>query len=384
MKHSCIYLDNNATTRPATEVVEAMLPYIRDEYGNPSSPYSMARTAALAVDHARHQVSQILGVEQNKIVFTSGGTESNAMAILGSLPALKPRDEVILSSVEHASVRAWSERLSGMGYTVRTIPVDREGQLDLDAYSSMLSSRTALVSVMAANNETGIMYPIKKITAMAHSVGARMHTDIVQAVGKIPVQLADYGIDYAAVCGHKYHAVKGIGCLYIREPSGFEPRFLGGEQEFGRRPGTEPVASIVALGAASEIASAWLHGEGPAHMTAMRDAFELRVESLVPGIRIVGQSQPRLPNTSMLLIDGVDTEPLLALLDMEGLACSSGSACASGAHEPSLVLAAMGLVPPPPAKQAVLRVSSSRYTREQDYAKLADVLPGLIAHLKTT
>jgi len=378
-KKPTTYLDNNATTMIAPEVLEAMLPFLHEQYGNASSPYGLGRSAALALDAARSQVARLIGVPAENTVFTSGGTESNAMAILGSLPNQKSRREVIVSAVEHASVWAWSNRLAEMGYTVKVIPVDSGGALDLSALESMLSERTALVSVMVANNETGIIYPIKRVVELAHAAGALVHTDAVQAVGKVPINLHEIGVDYASVCGHKYHAIKGIGCLYIRNAEGFTPLIRGGEQEFGRRPGTEPVASAVSMGAASDLASEWQHSKSPGALAAMRDEFENRLEDQIPDVQVVGRSEPRLPNTSLLLIAGVHTEPLLALLDMEGLACSSGSACASGAHEPSHVLKAMNVGND---LTGVLRISASRFTRSDDYGRLLELLPGIVQRLR--
>lgn len=378
-KKTTTYLDNNATTMIAPEVLEAMLPYLGDQYGNASSPYGLGRSAALAVDTARSQVARLIGVSAENTIFTSGGTESNAMAILGSLPAQKSRRDIIFSAVEHASVWAWKGRLAEMGYQVLVVPVDSSGALNLSIFESMLSDRTALVSVMVANNETGVIYPIKKVVELAHAAGALVHTDAVQAVGKVPINLHEIGVDFATVCGHKYHAVKGIGCLYVRNVDSYVPLMLGGEQEFGRRPGTEPVASVVSMGAASELASEWQHSKSPGALAAMRDEFENRLEDQIPDVEVVGRSEPRLPNTSLLLIRGAHTEPLLAFLDMEGLACSSGSACASGAHEPSHVLKAMNLGDD---QTAVLRISASRFTRSDDYGRLLELLPGIVQRLR--
>jgi len=374
-----VYLDNNATTMVAPEAVDAMLPYFREHYGNPSSPHGFARKPAMAVSQAREQVAALLGAPADRVVFTSGGTESNAQALLGSLPALASRNEIILSAVEHASVWAWRQRLTEMGYTVHVIPVDCHGALDVDVFSQQLSKRTALVSVMMANNENGVIYPVKKITERAHAVGAVVHTDAVQAVGKIPVNLTALGVDYASICGHKFHAVKGVGALYVRDVSQFRPLFPGGEQEFGRRPGTESVASIVSFGVASELAQRWLVERGQDDLSVRRDTFESWAAENMPDIEILGKSQSRLPNTTQMVIRGVETEPLLALLDMAGVACSSGSACASGAHEASHVLLAMGYTD---EKDAVVRVSSSRYTSNEDYFALQNVLKSSVDQLR--
>jgi cysteine desulfurase len=374
-----VYLDNNATTAVAPEVVEAMLPYLREFYGNPSSPHRFARGPAVAVAKARDQVARLVNAPAESLVFTSGGTESNAMAISDALARDPFRNEVILSAVEHASVWAWRERLASRGVLVHVIPVDRNGQLDLGVLAGYLSPRTALVSVMMANNETGVVYPVKKIAELAHRAGALMHTDAVQTAGKILVNLADHGVDYASLCGHKYHAVKGMGIIYTRATNRYTPLMLGGEQEFGRRPGTEPVASVVAMGRASELAGAWLAEGGDRALAAKRDAFEDWLAGAISGVVIAGRGGDRLPNTTLALIPGVETEPLLALLDMEGLACSSGSACASGAHEPSHVLKAMGYSE---ASGAVLRVSSSRYTTADEYRRLQEVLPAIVEKLR--
>ncbi len=374
-----MYFDNNATTRITPEVVEAMMPYFREEYGNPSSPHGFARKPAMAVAASRASVARLVGAQADQIIFTSGGTESNAMALWGFLAPGSPRNEIVVSSVEHASIWAWRDRLAAAGYSVRVVPVNRDGALDLEALSGMLSERTALVSVMLANNETGIIYPLKRITETAHAAGARVHTDAVQAVGKIPLHLASLGVDSAALCGHKFHASKGIGALYLRDPSGFSPLWVGGEQEFGRRAGTESVPLVAGLGCASDLAEDWLITRGADAMTNARDAFEGWMIKTVSDVVVLGKSEARLPNTTMVLIRGVETEPVLALLDMEGIACSSGSACASGAHEASHVVRAMGWAD---EAAAVVRISASRYTEPRDYERLREVLPALVQRLR--
>ena len=376
-----IYFDNNATTRVAPEVVEAMMLYFREEYGNPSSPHGFARKPAMAVAAARDSVARLIGARADQVMFTSGGTESNVMALWGWLSLGSARTEVVVSAVEHASVWAWRDRLTAAGYTVRVVPVNRAGALDMEALAGLLSERTAWVSVMLANNETGVMYPLKRISEMAHAVGAKVHTDAVQAVGKIPLNLTSLGVDSAALCGHKYHASKGIGVLYLRDPAGFAPLWVGGEQEFGRRPGTEPVALVAGLGCASDLAEAWLMARGADAMASARDAMEAWLTATISDMVVLGKNEARLPNTTMVLIRRVETEPLLALLDMEGIACSSGSACASGAHEVSHVVRAMGWAD---EAAAVLRISASRYTQPEDYERLREVLPKAVARLRGT
>ncbi|HMP90946.1 MAG TPA: aminotransferase class V-fold PLP-dependent enzyme [Kiritimatiellia bacterium] len=373
-----VYFDNNATTAVADTVLNAMLPYLREHYGNPSSPHGFARAPAMAISRSREQLADLLGAEPSHFIFTSGGTEGNAAAVLGSLQASSPRNEVVFSAVEHVSVMAWCDRLIEQGFKVHIAPVNRDGNLDLDMLAGLLNERTALVSVMMANNETGILYPVNKIADMAHAVGALVHTDAAQSAGKIPVNFRALGVDFATVCGHKFHAVKGIGALYIRDAKKFRPLMLGGEQEFGRRPGTEPVPSIVALGAAATLAKSWLTGENSSRQQKARDELESWLVSSIPRAIIAGQKAPRLPNTTMALISGVETEPLLALLDMAGVAASSGSACASGAHEPSRVLAAMGA---DVTNNAVIRISSSRFTRDEDFEYLRTALAGSVRRL---
>ena len=368
-----VYFDNNATTAIAPEVFEAMLPYLRDHFGNPSSPHGYARKPAMAIANAREQVARLVGVDASSIFFTSGGTEGNAMAIHAALAARPGRTDIIFSAVEHAAVWGWRKQLASQGYTIRIAGVSRNGSLDLDHFHSLITSNTALVCIMLANNETGIIYPVKQIAASAHEAGALVHTDAVQAIGKISVDLRELDVDFATIGGHKFHAAKGIGALYIRDPKNFSPIMYGGEQEAGVRPGTEAVSSIVSLGAAADLA----RREEPG-ISARRDNFEQWLMATFPGVIIAGQGEPRLPNTTLAFFPNVETEPLLALLDMNGVACSSGSACASGAHEPSHVIAAMGLS----AKNvAIVRISASRYTTDEDYHRLREALVKSVAHL---
>jgi len=374
-----LYFDNNATTALSAPVLEATLPYLQTHFGNPSSPHSLSRAPALAIAKARLQLANLLQIPESTMFFTSGGTESNAMALHAALAAKPSRREIIISAVEHASVWAWQKEWTRNGYTVHVIPLLPDGDVDLLAYARLLSTQTALVSVMLANNETGIIYPVQKLAEMAHQEKALFHTDASQAVGKIPVDLSTLKVDYASVCGHKFHAMKGIGCLYVRKSAGFSPMLLGGEQEAGIRPGTEPVAQIVSLGAAAASADAWLMERGYEAMEAQRDAFEQWLVKNISGVMILGHARPRLPNTTQCLIDDIETEPLLALLDMGGVACSSGSACASGVHEPSHVLTAMGVGD---RKAAVVRISASRFTAPDEYEQLKAALADAVKKLR--
>jgi cysteine desulfurase len=373
------YFDHNATTPVDPEVVAAMVPFFTRHYANPSSPHSLARAPALAIDSARTAAARLVGVDPDQVTFTSGGTESAALAVASALAARPGRTGILFSAVEHAAVRGWSDRLSQRGYTVQEIPVTPNGAVDLDALRALLSDRIALVAVMLANNETGVIYPAAEVARLAHAQGALVVTDTVQAIGKIPVNLTDLAADYAFCSGHKINASKGLGFLFARDPRAVVPQLAGGDQEFGRRPGTEPVPLIAGLGEACRLAEGWLAGNGPAGQAARRDAFEAWVVEALAGVVVLGRDQPRLPNTSMLLVRGVEVEPLLARLDLEGIACSSGSACASGAHEPSHVIRAMGFRA---SDGAPLRISAGRTTTDDDYAALRSALAAALAALR--
>jgi cysteine desulfurase len=374
-----IYFDHNATTPVDPEVVAAMVPFFTRHYANPSSPHSLARAPALAIDSARAAAARLLGCDSDHLTFTSGGTESAATAIASALAARPGRTGILLSAVEHAAVRGWSERLAGQGYTVQEIPVLPTGALDLDALRILLTDRIALVAVMLANNETGVLYPVAEVARLAHAQGALMLTDAVQAIGKIPVNLTDLAADYSFSSGHKLNAVKGLGVMYARDPRSVVPLLTGGDQEFGRRPGTEPVPLIAGLGEACRLAGDWLAGGGPADQAARRDGFEAWVDAALADVVVLGRDQPRLPNTTLLLVRGVEVEALLARLDLAGIACSSGSACASGAHEPSHVIRALGFGP---ADGAPLRISAGRATTDADYAALRTALADALVALR--
>lgn len=373
------YFDNNATTEPTRTVVEAIVPFLAGHYGNPSSPHHLARSPALAIAEARTSVARLCGAAPEQVVFTSGGTESNAMALLGWLASAGKRRRVVMSAVEHVSIWGWRSRLTDMGHEVRVIPCHRSGGLDLGAAEKMINEETALVAVMASNNENGVRFPVEEIGTWAKQAGARMHVDVSQSAGKVPLDLAGTGIDSASLCAHKFHGAKGVGALYLANREGFRPWMTGGGQEQGLRPGTEAVALLAGMGQAAKEAEAWLASGGPGRLGALRDQFESWLEAEVEGIEILGKNEPRLPNTTLLFCGGAETEPLLALLDMDGIACSSGSACASGAHEPSHVLRAMGV---DPAGGAVVRITSSRLTHPEDYRRLREVLPGRLRELR--
>jgi cysteine desulfurase len=364
---SLVYLDNNATTPVDPAVRDVMLPFLGEEFGNPSSPYSLARGAAAALARAREQVARLIEASPDEIVFTGCGTESNNAAIRAMMLGNPGRRHLVVTQVEHSSVLNFVKHLEEMGFSVTRLAVDRNGQIDLGDLTRAVTKETCGVSIMAANNETGIMLPVKEAAAIAHAAGALFHTDAVQAVGKIPLSSRALGMDYLSLSGHKFHAAKGVGALYVRAGAPFSPYIVGGDQESGRRGGTENVAGIAGLGRAAELAREQLTLAAD-RVQRLRDKLEAAVTSNVKGVSVVGRNVARLPNTACFLIEGVEAEALLALLDMDGICCSSGSACASGAPEPSHVLRAMGLQD----GSAPLRVSLSRFSTDVDVERMID------------
>ncbi|HMP72713.1 MAG TPA: cysteine desulfurase family protein [Kiritimatiellia bacterium] len=377
-----IYLDNNATTQIDDPVVEVMQPYLTTQFANPSSPYTFARPAALAIDRARSQIAAAISAPPSSIIFTSGGTESNHLAILGALPphpSPGPRDTVLFTPFEHPSVARLKPILQARGYQTIDLPLLPDGRLDLHQLQTLCTPRTALVCAMLANNETGILYPLPEISAIAHRAGALVHCDAVQTLGKIPLQAQPLGPDFISLCAHKLHGPKGTGALYLRTPRNFTPPNAGGDQEFALRPGTENVPGIAGFGLAAERAIA--HGLPAMPPLALaRDSFEQTLLQNLDGIHIVGHHQPRLPNTSLLAIDRVETEPLLIRLDQQGICASSGSACSSGAHEPSPGLRALGFDQP---GQAILRISASRFNTPDHFTAAAHALIQAITRLRS-
>lgn len=373
-----VYLDNNATTAVAPEVLEAMLPYLTTAYGNPSSMHRFGGQVAQAIQTAREQVADLLGATPAEIVFTSGGTEGNNTAIRSALASFPNRRHIVTTQVEHACVRNLCRHLEKQGYQVTYLSVDRRGQLDLLELEAALTGDTALVSVMWANNETGVLFPIDQIGALVKSRGVLFHVDAVQAVGKIPIHLQDSPIDLLTLSGHKFHAPKGIGALYVRRGVPFRPLLLGGHQERNRRAGTENVAGIVGLGRAAVLAKQ--HLADMARVQALRDHLEQSILRAIPETVVNGQGSPRLPNTSNLGFKYIEGEAILLLLDREGICASSGSACTSASLEPSHVLQAMGL--PYSVLHGSIRLSLSRYTTPADIERVLAVLPGIVAQLR--
>lgn len=380
MPEEIVYLDNNATTRVAPEVFEAMQPFLADLYGNPSSAHTFGRRLRASVERAREQVALLLGAsEASEIVFTSCGSESDNWAIRGVLEAEPQKRHIITTRVEHEAVRNLCERLEQTGYEVTWLDVDAEGQLDLEALRAALRRDTALVSVMLANNETGVLFPIEEIgrVVRAHS-DALFHVDGVQAVGKIPINLSEMEVDLFAVAGHKLHAPKGVGALYIRRGLKLAPFLIGGGQERGRRAGTEAVPNVVALGRACELTQTF---KGHARIRALRDQLEDHILSRIPNTRLNGttERERRLPNTANISFEYIEGESILAHLDEAGICVSTGSACNAESHVSSAVLRAMNV--PYTAAQGSIRFSMGRYNTEREIQYTLSVLPGIIERL---
>lgn len=376
-----IYLDNNATTRVDPRVVTAMLPFFTEQFGNPSSMHAFGSSVGGAVKEARAQVQALLGAAfDHEIIFTSGGTESDNAAILAALEADPARDEIITSAVEHPAILALCEHLEKTGRArVHKIGVDKQGRLDLGAYRDALSAKTALVSFMWANNETGTINPVAELAELAHEAGALFHTDAVQAVGKVPIDLKSTVIDMLSLSGHKLHGPKGIGVLYVRRGVRFKPLLRGGHQERGRRAGTENAPAVVGLGMAAELARLNMAAD-MAHIAALRDRLEAGLLARIGNAFVTGDTRDRLPNTCNIAFEFVEGEGILLLLNREGIAASSGSACTSGSLEPSHVLRAMGV--PYTAAHGAIRFSLSRENTAEDIDRVLAVMPGIIGKLR--
>ena len=374
-----IYLDNNATTRVAPEVVEALVPYLGEYYGNPSSMHSFGGQVSRKLKEAREQVAALLGAEPDEIIFTSCGTESDSTAVLSALNVSPGKRRIVTSRVEHPAVKALCERLGKEGYYVTEVPVDSDGNLDMDEYGKSLSSDTALVSLMWANNETGVIFPVEEAAAMAREKGILFHTDAVQTVGKVPVNMKENLIDMLSLSGHKLHAPKGIGVLYVRKGTPFHPFLIGGHQEKGRRGGTENTPSIIGLGKASELAAQNMETENT-RVRDLRDKLENGLLTSIPFCRVNGNVTTRLPNTSNISFESIEGEGILLLLDQFGICASSGSACTSGSLQPSHVLRAMGV--PFTMAHGSVRFSLSVYNTEEEVDVVIEKLPPIIARLR--
>jgi len=375
--NSVIYLDNNATTQVDPEVVEAILPYLTQYYGNPSSMHSFGGQVGKALKQARVQVASLLGAEESEIIFTSCGTEGNNTAIRAAIAAQPERKHLITTQVEHACVLNLFKQLEKQGYTVTYLSVDRKGQLDLMELEAAITGSTALVSTMYANNETGTVFPIEQIGAVAKEYGATFHVDAVQVAGKLPLNMKTSTIDLMTISGHKLHAPKGVGALFVRRGFRFRPLLIGGHQERGRRAGTENVAGIIGLGKAAELAE--LHLADVVTEKKLRDRLEKGLLA-IPNTEINGDPKNRLPNTTNIGFKYIEGEAILLSLDQYGICASSGSACTSGSLEPSHVLRAMGL--PYTTLHGSIRFSLSRYTTEADVDRVLEVMPGIVQRLR--
>jgi len=380
MMSTCIYLDNNATTQVDPGVLEAMLPYLTEYYGNPSSMHSFGGKVGKAIKQARAQVAGLLGADDTEIVFTSCGSESNNTAIRAALAAQPNRRHIITTQVEHAAVLNVCKQLEKQGYTVTYLSVDHQGQLDLMELEAALTGNTALVSTMYANNETGTVFPIEQIGALAKEYGAVFHVDAVQAVGKIPLNLKNSTIDLLTLSGHKLHAPKGVGALYVRRGFHFRPLLIGGHQERGRRAGTENVPGIVGLGKAAELELLHLP-EATKRESQLRDLLEKTLLQTIPNCQVNGDPKHRLPNTTNIGFKYIEGEAILLSLDQYGICASSGSACTSGSLEPSHVLRAMDL--PYVILHGSIRFSLSRYTTEAEINQVLTVMPPIVERLRS-
>jgi cysteine desulfurase len=376
-----IYLDNNATTRLDPIVLGAMLPFFTESFGNASSKHAFGAAASDAVRAARRQVGELIGAASDgELIFTSSGTEADNAALLSALETQSGRDEIVVSQVEHPAVLALCQELERSGRArIHRIPVDAVGALDVEAYRRALGPRVACVSLMWANNETGVVFPIERYATLAHEAGALFHTDAVQAAGKVAIGVARTHIDFLSLSAHKLHGPKGIGALYARKGVPFAPLLRGGRQERGRRAGTENVPAIAGFGKAAELAAKALREDMP-RVAALRDSLERRIVSRIEGARFVGDRGSRVPNTLMVAFEYLESDPILVALDRCGIAASSGSACASGSMGPSHVLRAMKV--PYTAAHGAVRFSLSRETTAADIDRVAEALPEIINKLR--
>jgi cysteine desulfurase len=375
-----IYLDHNATTPIAPEVREAMLPFLGEKFANPSSPYTYAHDVAEAVARAREQVSRLCGCEPAEVLFTSGATESNLTALLGVREANPKKEGLVTSTVEHSSIRNTSRHMSEQGTPVSMINVDIKGQLNEAGYEDALTVDTGLVSIMAANNETGVLFPVERYAKMARDRDIVFHTDAVQLAGKTPILFNEWGLDLLSISAHKFHGPKGVGALCLRKGLSWPPLLRGGDQEGGHRAGTENVPGIVGMGCAAELAIrdiAFMQER----VEPLREQLESGLLEKVEGCSIAARDVPRLSNTTAVLLDKIESEAVLALLDMEGICCSSGSACTSGSTEPSYVLKSMGLTTD--ETQAAIRFSLHTTTTEDEVERVIQVMSRMVERLRT-
>ena len=398
-----IYLDNNATTKPAPEVVAEMLPYLTDLYGNPSSVHRFGQRARQAIEQARSRISSLIGCSDSELLFTGGGTESINTAIRGILAARSPRKKIVTTAVEHSATRELCQQLAKEGIEIVEIPVDHQGALDLTQLESALADDVALVTIMSANNETGVLFPINATAQLCKSRKIPFHCDGTQSIGKLPVNVAELGIDAMSFASHKFHGPKGAGGLFIRRGLRFRPHIIGGPQERGRRGGTENVPGIVGMGKAAELAQIAVSPAPPPaepflsgqhfvrpssasrvstidRITALRDRLERDILATIPDAHINGRTDARLPNTTNIGFARLEAEAILLLLSEKGLCASAGAACSSGSLEPSHVLIAMKI--DPKIAHGAIRFSLSRYTTDDEIDRALEILPPVIDRLR--
>jgi len=373
--NAIVYLDNNSTTAIAPECMAAVAASLQDDFGNPSSKHRVGEAAKMKVLDARAKVAGLLGAASPEIVFTSSGTEAIHQAILGALALCPGKSHIITSAVEHPSQLALMQRLENEGKRVTYLPVDSQGRLDLADLKQAIADDTALISLMWANNETGVLFPIAEAAQLAADKGILLHTDAVQAVGKVVIDLSKIPVDFLSLSGHKLHALKGIGALFVRKGRQLPP-LLFGHQERGRRGGTENVPGIISLGVAAELAKAELAAQSRSRVSVLRDRLERQILTLFPWSRVNGAGSERLAGTSSICFNGVDADMMITKLDKAEICVSAGAACTSAGTEPSHVLSAMGLSPEQAA--ATIRFSLSRYTQDEEIDRVIDVLPKLI------
>lgn len=373
------YFDNNATTRVAPEVVEAMLPFLTERWANPSSAYSFGHDLMKVMENAREKVAALIGADSREVFFTSCGTESNNSALHSALVSNPGRRHILTTSVEHSANIKFCKFLESQGVETTFLPVERDGSLDLHLLEQSIRPDTAIVSVMWANNETGVLFPVEEIAAICRSKGVLFHTDAVQAAGKIQIDVAALGVDMLSLSAHKLHAPKGIGLLYVRRRASFQPYIIGGQQERGRRGGTENVPYIVAFGRAAEMAVGNVRDE-QTRVKRMRDRLEEGILKQVPGAIRNGSKTDRLPNTSNLAFPDVEAEAVLLMMDQAGICASSGSACTTGSIEPSHVLTAMGLSRD--LARGSVRFSLGRYNTDDEVDFVLEKLPPMIQRLR--
>ncbi|RAS69572.1 cysteine desulfurase NifS [Vibrio diazotrophicus] len=375
-----IYLDNNATTRIDPRVLDVMIPYLDEFYGNPSSIHRLGARVGQALEIAREQVQQLLGAQHSsEVVFTSCATEATTTAILSALEANPERREIVTSVVEHPATLQLCQNLERKGYKVHWIGVDGKGNIDLEAYAQALSENVAIVSMMWANNETGTLFPVESMAMMAKSVGAQMHVDAVQVAGKRMINVHETEIDMLSISGHKFHAPKGVGALYLRRGTRFRPLLRGGHQERGRRAGTENAASAIAMGKAAELAYQAIDTELH-RIKLLRDRLEQGLLARIPNTFVTGNPKQRVANTTNIAVEFIEGEALLLMMNQVGIAASSGSACTSGSLEPSHVMKAMKI--PFTAAHGTLRFSLSRFTKDDDIDYVLEQLPPIVHRLR--